>query len=68
MNQSITVQLIKNLELENTLLLKKCSTLETALQKSERLILEQNEIIHELRDLCDRQQRFIDDMTANKPD
>ena len=57
MNQSIANQLIKNLERENELLQKRCSNLEKAVQKSEPVILEQNEIIHELQDLCDKQQK-----------
>lgn len=68
MNQSIQNQLIQNLERENKLLEKRCSTLEKAVQKSELVILEQNEIIHELQTLCDKQQKFIDDMTGNNPD
>ena len=68
MDQSIANQLIKNLERENELLQKRCSTLEKAVQKSELVILEQNEIIHELQNLCDKQQKFIDDMTGNNPD
>lgn len=68
MNQSIQNQLIQNLERENKLLEKRCSTLEKAVQKSELVILEQNEIIHELQNLCDKQQKFIDDMTGNNPD
>ena len=68
MNQSIANQLIKNLERENELLQKRCSNLEKAVQKSELVILEQNEIIHELQDLCDKQQKLIDDMTGNSPD
>ena len=35
MNQSIQNQLIQNLERENKLLEKRCSTLEKAVQKSE---------------------------------
>lgn len=68
MNQSIANQLIKNLERENELLQTRCSNLEKAVQKSELVILEQNEIIHELQDLCDKQQKLIDDMTGNSPD
>ena len=68
MNQSIANQLIKNLERENELLQTRCSNLEKAVKKSELVILEQNEIIHELQDLCDKQQKLIDDMTGNSPD
>ena len=68
MNQSIANQLIKNLERENELLEKRCSNLEKAVQKSELVILEQNEIIHELQNLCDKQQKLINDMTGNSPD
>ena len=68
MNQSIANQLIKNLERENELLQKRCSNLEKSVQKSELIILEQNEIIHELQDLCDKQQKLIDDMTGKSPD
>ena len=68
MNQSIANQLIKNLERENQLLEKRCSNLEKAVQKSELVILEQNEIIHELQNLCDKQQKLINDMTGNSPD
>lgn len=68
MNQSIANQLIKNLERENELLEKRCSNLEKAVQKSELVILEQNEIIHELQNLCDKQQKLINDMTGYRPE
>lgn len=68
MNQSIANQLIKNLERENELLEKRYSNLEKAVQKSELVILEQNEIIHELQNLCDKQQKLINDMTGNHPE